>query len=143
MIKMEEHIVESKQQRNLKEFYIDPEVCKGCGLCRKKCPTEAVIGEKKGIHVINQENCIQCGVCLSQCKFSAVKTQEGASGDIEMSPKGNGREMASCPYCDELFTTRKRIVYILEKTKGKAEAKFLCDRCRKKELVKKLVKYYS
>jgi len=53
-------------------FTIDEEKCKGCRLCAKNCPQEAITGEAKEPHVINQEKCIKCGVCLDVCKFEAV-----------------------------------------------------------------------
>jgi len=53
-------------------FTIDEEKCKGCRLCAKKCPQEAIAGEAKETHTIDQDKCIKCGVCLDMCKFDAV-----------------------------------------------------------------------
>lgn len=49
------------------------EACKGCGLCKKVCPVEAISGEVKGQHVINQDICIKCGACMAKCPFKAIK----------------------------------------------------------------------
>ena len=54
-------------------YEIDPEACTGCTLCAKKCPQDAVSGEKKKPHVIDQEKCIKCGICYEGCKFDAIK----------------------------------------------------------------------
>lgn len=55
-------------------YEIDPEKCKACGICRKKCPVEAIEGAPKVVHRILQEKCIKCGTCFEVCpkKFSAV-----------------------------------------------------------------------
>jgi NAD-dependent dihydropyrimidine dehydrogenase PreA subunit len=53
-------------------FEIDPETCTGCGLCRKKCPAEAISGEKKEPHRIDGQVCTRCGVCFETCPFNAV-----------------------------------------------------------------------
>ncbi|HUT51823.1 MAG TPA: NADH-quinone oxidoreductase subunit NuoF [bacterium] len=55
-------------------FHIAPDKCKGCGICVKDCPTEAISGKKKAVHVIAQDKCIKCGSCLQVCpkKFNAV-----------------------------------------------------------------------
>ena len=49
------------------------EKCTGCGLCLRKCPQDAVSGEKKQPHHIDQETCIKCGVCYDQCRFEAIE----------------------------------------------------------------------
>jgi NADH:ubiquinone oxidoreductase subunit F (NADH-binding)/(2Fe-2S) ferredoxin/NAD-dependent dihydropyrimidine dehydrogenase PreA subunit len=49
------------------------ELCTGCGACVKACPEEAISGEKKQRHTIDQDRCSRCGACRSICKFDAVE----------------------------------------------------------------------
>lgn len=56
-------------------YFINAEKCTGCGLCRRKCPREAISGERKQAHVIDQTLCIKCGVCFDVCKFDAVEVR--------------------------------------------------------------------
>ncbi len=60
-------------------YYIDPEKCKACMTCAKRCPADAIIGGKNQIHVIDQEKCIKCGTCFEACppKFGAVTKISG------------------------------------------------------------------
>lgn len=58
--------------KSLFMYQIDAEACKGCGLCKKNCPKEAISGERKEAHEIDQDLCIKCGVCLEVCPFDAV-----------------------------------------------------------------------
>ncbi len=59
--------------RNLSTFYIDEEKCKGCGACIRACPSNAVAGEKKKPHKINQDLCVHCRSCWDSCKFHSIK----------------------------------------------------------------------
>ncbi|QGT99020.1 Electron-bifurcating [FeFe]-hydrogenase subunit B (NAD+ reductase, ferredoxin reductase) [Candidatus Syntrophocurvum alkaliphilum] len=70
-----DRVCPAKHCKSLITYKIDQEKCKGCGLCKKKCPTDCIIGEKKEVHVIEQEHCIKCGSCLTACpdKFAAVE----------------------------------------------------------------------
>lgn len=75
----EEHVFERKCRagscQNLKVFKIDTDKCTGCTACVKKCPTDAIIGERKKPHYIIEDKCISCGSCLETCKFDAILTE--------------------------------------------------------------------
>jgi len=65
--------------KELISFYIDPDKCQGCGMCRKQCPADAIDGDKKLIHIIDQDKCTKCGTCFEVCpsKFSSVTKLSG------------------------------------------------------------------
>lgn len=71
-----EHVTEKKcragQCKALMQYSIIGENCCGCTACARNCPVNAISGERKGIHTINQSVCIKCGACLEKCKFNAV-----------------------------------------------------------------------
>ena len=72
----EAHINEKKcpagECTDLIEYKIIEDKCKGCTLCARNCPVNAISGEIKKAHVINNETCIKCGKCYSSCKFGAI-----------------------------------------------------------------------
>jgi Na+-translocating ferredoxin:NAD+ oxidoreductase RNF subunit RnfB len=72
----DQHIREKKCPagvcKPLFHYEIEKEACTGCQVCFRKCPQEAISGEKKKPHTIDQEKCIKCGICYDACKFNAV-----------------------------------------------------------------------
>ena len=59
--------------KDLVQYSIDPEACKKCSACSRKCPVEAISGTPgKTPFVIDQSKCVKCGMCLATCKFGAV-----------------------------------------------------------------------
>lgn len=73
------HIVDKKCDagvcKKLISYDIDPEKCKKCSLCAKRCPVDAISGVVgKEPFVIDNEKCIKCGTCVASCKFGAIRT---------------------------------------------------------------------
>ncbi len=70
------HVVEKRCPagvcKSLLSFTIDPDKCKGCTLCSRKCPVDAISGKVKEPHVIDLSKCIKCGTCMDLCKFGAI-----------------------------------------------------------------------
>jgi NADH:ubiquinone oxidoreductase subunit F (NADH-binding)/(2Fe-2S) ferredoxin/NAD-dependent dihydropyrimidine dehydrogenase PreA subunit len=56
---------------NLLSYFITDN-CKGCTLCKKVCPVNAISGETKKQHTINKDLCIKCGACMEKCPFKAI-----------------------------------------------------------------------
>jgi NADH:ubiquinone oxidoreductase subunit F (NADH-binding)/Pyruvate/2-oxoacid:ferredoxin oxidoreductase delta subunit len=58
--------------KKLYQLWISEETCTGCMACIKKCPVEAIAGERKKTHAIDQAKCIKCGECVRVCRFDAI-----------------------------------------------------------------------
>ena len=56
----------------LLSFTIEPDKCRGCTLCARNCPVNAISGKVKEPHVIDPDKCIKCGLCVSNCHFNAI-----------------------------------------------------------------------
>ena len=71
-----QHAVEKEcktlECKAMAKITIDEEICKGCGLCQKHCPVQAIEGEAREKRVINQDKCIKCGTCIQACPFKAI-----------------------------------------------------------------------
>lgn len=61
--------------RELITFSIDSDNCTGCGVCLKNCPSGAITGEKKQVHVLDVNKCTKCGICYDSCRFNAIKKE--------------------------------------------------------------------
>ncbi|MNO00370.1 NADP-reducing hydrogenase subunit HndC [compost metagenome] len=53
-------------------YSIDPDLCKGCSLCARKCPVSAISGKVKEPYLLDASVCIKCGLCFDSCKFKAI-----------------------------------------------------------------------
>jgi NADH:ubiquinone oxidoreductase subunit F (NADH-binding)/(2Fe-2S) ferredoxin/NAD-dependent dihydropyrimidine dehydrogenase PreA subunit len=81
------HVVEkrcpAKVCRPLIKYVIDEDACTGCHVCLGACPTQAITGERKQLHVIDQKLCIKCDTCRQVCKFDAVPVVDAQPALVE------------------------------------------------------------
>ena len=81
------HVVEkrcpAKVCRPLIKYVIDEDACNGCHACFGACPTQAISGERKQLHVIDQKLCIKCDTCRQVCKFDAVPVVDAQPALVE------------------------------------------------------------
>jgi len=70
------HIVDKKCPagvcKSLLTFKIIPDKCRGCTLCARVCPNDAIIGKVKEAHIIDPVKCVKCGACVEKCRFDAI-----------------------------------------------------------------------
>ncbi len=69
------HRCPAKECTGLLTYSIDPDKCRGCTLCAKKCPVHAISGKVKEPHVIDADVCIRCNQCRTVCRFGAVSVE--------------------------------------------------------------------
>lgn len=62
----------AKVCKQLLTYTVIADKCTGCTVCAKKCPVQAIDGERKQPHFIREKDCIKCGDCYSRCKFEAI-----------------------------------------------------------------------
>jgi NADH-quinone oxidoreductase subunit F len=71
------------------EYWIDPNLCTGCGACTRVCPQQSIEGEKKAPHVVNKMQCIKCGACYDVCRFQAILIRSGEVQPVPMVVEAN------------------------------------------------------
>ncbi len=88
----EAHVTENRcpagKCKDLIAYYITDN-CTGCTLCKRSCPVTAISGERKEIHVIDQEECVKCGMCVAACNFDAIHIFTGEEKDRITSKGGD------------------------------------------------------
>jgi ferredoxin len=57
--------------------YTITENCTGCTACVRRCPVEAITGERKQRHAIDPDLCIECGACALVCPSRAILSPDG------------------------------------------------------------------
>jgi NADH:ubiquinone oxidoreductase subunit F (NADH-binding)/(2Fe-2S) ferredoxin len=73
----EAHIKEkrcpAKVCKALISYNIIANACTGCTVCARNCPTNAITGERRQVHIIDDDTCVRCGICLQVCNFNAIE----------------------------------------------------------------------
>lgn len=84
---LEAHVIEhrcpAKVCRPLIKYTIDADACTGCHVCSGACPTSAISGDRRKVHVIDQKLCIKCDTCRQVCRFDAIPVVDAQPALIE------------------------------------------------------------
>lgn len=74
-----QHVVEKKCVSHtcsaMRNYTINPDLCKGCSKCARNCPVSAISGQIKETFTIDPAKCIKCGACESNCPFGAISVE--------------------------------------------------------------------
>lgn len=95
----------AKVCKNLIAYWIDPQLCQACLICKRECPAEAIYGEKHIVHIIDQSRCTKCGTCLDVCppRFAAVKKLSGEPvPPVERGMKVERKKKTATPLQEQL-----------------------------------------
>ena len=106
--------------RALTTFSIDEEICKGCGLCRRKCPVQAVTGVQKGRHVIDEDKCLHCGLCRDKCRLGSILTIWHTD-----------REFVHCDVCGQPLATSNELELVRAILPTDSTLAPICPVCRR------------
>lgn len=72
----EAHVIDKKCPagvcKALLQYHIDKDKCRGCSICAKNCPVNAISGKVKEPYTIDTDKCVKCGACLEKCPFKAI-----------------------------------------------------------------------
>jgi len=80
----------AKQCKALISYHIDPELCRGCGLCAKVCAVKAISGELRKPYTIDSAVCARCGLCVQTCRFGAISVESSPKSAASLGVAQNG-----------------------------------------------------
>ena len=100
-------------------YYIT-ENCTGCTACLKRCPTEAITGERKQLHIIDPELCIDCGACGVVCPDEAIYDNHGNLCDLLKGPQRPKAhvDLQACTGCEWCVWACPFDALVMEKSPG-------------------------
>jgi Fe-S-cluster-containing hydrogenase component 2 len=111
---------------------IEAEPCTGCMICARECPTDAITGKKKEVHVLDQEKCVQCLLCFEVCRFGAVFAEVNGDRLDVVGSKKKKDDLVACTLCGKPVGTKQRIAVMRATNPNIDQEVFkVCPDCRR------------
>jgi len=114
------------------------EKCTGCMICARECPVDAISGEKKQVHTLDQDKCVQCLICFEVCRFESIFAEvKGERLDL-VGAKKKKDDLVACSACGEPVGTKQRIA-VMQALNPQIDAGVfgLCPDCRRTDYAMK------
>lgn len=120
--------------------------CTLCGVCSRKCPTNAlkiVYSEKIVKLVVEPHRCVGCNYCVKVCKEDAIRVSKVNNYEYlkeDYSYVASEDEIAFCKRCGKPIDSKRMIVKVAKVLGKDPEELMYCNSCKQEMTAERILK---